>query len=82
MCGGRGRLAGAGAPARKKFSSLSLKILTPFRINLLIWPPLIFFLAPPHDVPVTPWRNFPVHNTVPGHKFIENTIRMYSNLHQ
>jgi hypothetical protein len=35
--GGRRRLAGAGAPARKIFSSLSLKILTPFRINLLIW---------------------------------------------
>jgi hypothetical protein len=40
---GRRRLAGAGVPARKFFSSLSLKILTPFRINLLIWPFLIFF---------------------------------------
>jgi hypothetical protein len=41
--GGRGRLAGALAPARKIFSSLSLEILTLFRISLLIWPFLIFF---------------------------------------
>jgi hypothetical protein len=34
--GDRGRLAGVPAPARKKFPSLSLKILTPFRINFLI----------------------------------------------
>jgi hypothetical protein len=32
---------GGWAPARKIFSSLSLEILTPFRISLLIWPFLI-----------------------------------------
>jgi hypothetical protein len=34
--GGRGRLAGTPASARKFFFSLSLKILTLFRINFLI----------------------------------------------
>jgi len=38
-----GGLAGAPAPGRKKFSNPSLEILTPFRVILLIWLPLIFF---------------------------------------
>jgi len=43
-----GGLAGAPALGRKKFSNPSLEILTPFKVILLIWLPLIFFfLAPP-----------------------------------
>jgi len=45
-----GGLARAPTPTRKIFSSPSFEILTPFRVILLIWPPLIFFScsAPVH----------------------------------
>ena len=33
-------------------------------------------------VPVTPLINFPANNSIPWHKFIENSIIVNSNLHQ